>query len=366
MAIIVPHWSCNKAITLLVWACAWLACPAVASDWYGGAIHVNAGESIQAAINAAHPGQLILVAAGTYAEQLTVTTDGLQLVGKGAILVPPGSYVHNTCSGLAGPDTEAGICVAGQDVQLAEFVVEHRKVISVGRPVQDVVVTGFEVRGFSGLNIAVVGGQDVHVKGNTLYDGAQYGCLTVGSTSSHIESNTVASSSAMGDDLLFIAICMDDTSDVHVTKNHVADYSVGLCVQTDGADVSSNDVTNACYGAFVDPGVTGARVVANHVSDGNPLCASVPGGALIGIALLGAFDTQVHANLVEGLTTGGTNGSAVGIAILNDPVTGLESANNAVTGNVLRGNDVDIFVETPGQGNVVEGNQCSTPAELCS
>ncbi|KAH0841950.1 hypothetical protein FOPE_06971 [Fonsecaea pedrosoi] len=308
MAIIVPHWSSNKAMSPFVWACAWLECPGVASDWYGGAIHVNAGESTQAAINAAHPGQLILVAAGT-----------------------PGRSRYRSWY----------LC-AGQNVQLAEFVVEHRRVISVGRPVQDVVVTGFEVRGFSGLNIAVVGGQDVHVKGNTLYDGAQYGCLTVGSTSSHIESNTVASSCAMGDDLLFIAICMHDPSDLHVTKNHVADYSVGLCVQTDGADVSSNDVTNA---------------------DGNPLCASVPGGALIGIALLGAFD-QVHANLVEGLTTGGTNGSAVGIAILNDPVTGLESANNTVTGNVLRGNDVDIFVDTPGQG--VEGNQCSTPAELCS
>ncbi|OQV00708.1 Right handed beta helix domain-containing protein [Cladophialophora immunda] len=360
MAALVPHLS-GKAMCVFVWVCAWFAYATTAGDWYGGAIRVSAGESIQAAINTAHPGQLILVGAGTYAEQLTVTTDGLQLVGTGAILVPPNSYVQNTCSGLAGPDTEAGICITGQDIELADFVVEHRKVLSVGRPVQGVLVTGFEVQGFPGLNIAVVGGDDVQVKGNSLYDGAKYGCLTVGSKNSHIDANSVGST---GDEL-FIGICMDDMSDVQVTKNNIAGYSVGLCIQTDGAYVYANDVTNACYGAFVDPGTTGAQVISNHISDGNPVCATVPEGALLGITTLGAFSTQIQANLVEGMTTKGANGSAVGIAILNDPVTGLVSADNVVTGNVLRDNDVDIFVETPGQGNVVEGNQCSTPAELC-
>ncbi|KIX92476.1 uncharacterized protein Z520_11796 [Fonsecaea multimorphosa CBS 102226] len=364
-AALVSHWS-DKTVLVFVWLCVWLASSVTAGvDWYGGAIHVNAGESIQAAISAAHPGQMILVAAGTYAEQLTITTDGLQLVGQGAILVPPTSYDQNTCSGLAGPNTEAGICITGQDIELADFVVEHRKVLSVGRPVQGVVVTGFEVQGFSGLDIAVVGGQDVQVKGNTLYDGARYGCLTVGSKNSLIDANTVASTTPGEDQLLFIAICMDDVSDVHVTKNTISGYSVGLCIQTEGAYVSGNDVTNACYSAFVDPGTTGAQVISNHISDGDPLCATVPNAALIGIAVLGGFGTQIQANLVEGMTAAGTNGSAVGIALLNDPTTGLDAANNVVTGNVLRGNDVDIFVETPGQGNVVEGNQCSTPAELC-
>ncbi|KIW90648.1 uncharacterized protein Z519_08431 [Cladophialophora bantiana CBS 173.52] len=362
MAVLVWDWN-GKAALVLVSLCVLLTCPTAGGDWYGGAIRVKAGQSIQAAIDTAHPGQLILVAAATYAEQLTITTDGLRLVGKGAILVPPSSTVENTCSGLAGPETEAGICITGQDIELADFVVEHRKVLSVGQPVQGVLVTGFEVQGFSGLDIAVVGGQDVQVKGNTLYDGAQYGCLTVGSKNTHVDANNVASTG----DPLFIGICMDDMSDVRVTKNHVAGYTVGLCIQTNGAYVYANEVADACYGAFVDPATTSAQVIGNHISNGNPFCASVPDGALIGIAMLGAFDTQVQANLVEGMTIAGTsNGSAAGIAILNDPVTGLVSANNSVVGNVLRNNDLDIFVETPGHGNVVEGNQCSTPAELCS
>ncbi|OAP61575.1 hypothetical protein AYL99_03778 [Fonsecaea erecta] len=361
MAALNSRW-CGMAVFVFLWVCAWFASSVTAGGWYGGAIRVNAGESIQDAITSAHPGQLILVGAGTYAEQLTISTDGLQLVGQGAILVPPSSYGQNTCSGLAGPGTEAGICVTGQDIELADFVVEHRKVLSVGRTVQGVLVTGFEVQGFSGLDVAVVGGQDVQVKANMLYDGAQYGCLTVGSKSSRIYTNNVASTTG---NQLFIGICADDMSDVQVAQNHIDGYSVGLCIQTDGAYMYGNDVANACYGAFVDPGVTGAQVISNHIHDGNPVCATVPGGALIGITMLGAFGAQVQANLVEGMTAGGTNGSAAGIAILNDPVTGLNSSNNVVTANVLRDNNVDIFVQTPGLGNVVEGNQCSTPAELC-
>jgi hypothetical protein len=132
----------------------------------GDAVHVQAGQSIQAAIQAAHSGARIVVEAGTYAEQLTIEKDGISLVGRGAILVPPATPTQNLCSGLAGNDTEAGICVQGADVELAPFVQEHRKVLSVGRAVEGVSITGFQVRGFSGENIAVVGAQDAHVTGN--------------------------------------------------------------------------------------------------------------------------------------------------------------------------------------------------------
>ena len=102
-----------------------------ASDWHVGPTFVKAGESIQAAIDSAQPGRMVVVEAGTYAEQLTVTNDGLRVVTKGAVLVPPSTMAQNTCSGLAGPDTEAGICVTGQDIKLADCVVEHRKVLWV-------------------------------------------------------------------------------------------------------------------------------------------------------------------------------------------------------------------------------------------
>ncbi|KIW68589.1 hypothetical protein PV04_04527 [Phialophora macrospora] len=350
------------SMTLLV-VCACLVSPATAGDWHGDAIHVNAGESIQAAIDTAKPGQMIIVEAGTYAEQLAVGTDGLRLVSKGAVLVPPHSPVQNTCSGLAGPDTEAGICVTGQNIELADFVVEHRKVLSVGQPVKDVVVAGFQVQGFSGLNIAVVGGQAVQVVGNTLQDGTQYGVLTVGSKSTHIDANIVASTG----DLLYIGVCMDDLSDVQITNNHVTNYAVGLCVQTDDAYLYNNQITDTCWGVFVDPGTLGVHVLGNHISSPNPICATFPDPSLSGVLLAGASGTEIKGNTVEDMTAGGVpNVLAGGIGIVDDPITGETSSGNTVTGNVLRNNDIDIYVQTNGTGNVVVGNQCTTPAELCS
>jgi pectin methylesterase-like acyl-CoA thioesterase len=69
------------------------------------------GQSIHSVIDEARSGDHIFVPAGTYTEQLTIKTDGISLIGVGAILTPPATPISNTCSGLAGPETEAGICV---------------------------------------------------------------------------------------------------------------------------------------------------------------------------------------------------------------------------------------------------------------
>ncbi|KAI5455921.1 hypothetical protein BGZ63DRAFT_100433 [Mariannaea sp. PMI_226] len=144
---------------------------------------------------------------------LTISKDGIKLIGKGAVLVPPKKTVKNMCSGLSGPKTEAGICVQGKGIKMDKFVIEHRKVLSVERPVKDVSIIGFEVRKFSGINIAIIGARNTRVSKNTLTDGAKYGTLTAGSTKTAIEGNKVLHT---GLGVQGIAICMDNLSDVHV------------------------------------------------------------------------------------------------------------------------------------------------------
>ena len=41
------------------------------------------------------------------------------------------------------------------------------------------------------------------------------------------------------------------------------------------------------------------------------------------------------------------------------------ASRNVVEGNVFRGNDFDLFVNSTCTGNVVVGNKCSLPAGLC-
>jgi len=334
-------------------------------------IHVRPGQLVQDAIDAASRGDRILVEAGTYAEQLTIEKDGIVLLGIGAILVPPTPATTNHCSNLAGPGTQAGICVMGSEVDLAPFLVEHRKVLSVGAPVADVSITGFQVSNFSGANIAVVGAQNAQVTGNMLTDGEQYGFLAAGSTNIRVADNTVVSSSTTKPGS--IGICMDNVNvagGVQVSNNHISTYIYALCVQTPGAEVHDNHVSDSCNGIFVDPAIDGAKVRHNIISAANPGCGAY------GIILDGAVNSVVQGNLIEGQTN---NGLAAGLAIVDDPCTDPElslscsalraeavASGNVVIENILRHNDLDLLVNTTGTGNVITRNFCSTPEDLCA
>ncbi|KAM5350763.1 hypothetical protein ACJ41O_007268 [Fusarium nematophilum] len=320
-------------------------------------IYVKSHRNIQSALNKASSGDRIVVEAGIYAEQLTIEKDNIELIGKGAVLVPPKKAVKNKCSGLSGPKTEAGICVIGKGVKMARFIVDHRKVLSVERPVKDVSITGFEVHQFSGINIAIIGARNARVTKNTLTDGAKYGVLTAGSYKTLVSENKVsfkASATAVG----FIAICLDNLSDVLVKKNEVSNYEYGICVQTNGADVQYNKVTRCCFAIFVDPFVIGAKIRHNYAGPSNPACRGASG-----ITIDGAVRTKVSYNLIEGQKS---RGKAAGLAVIDDecPQSGpgivlsclthkrkAISSDNTFIWNTIRNNDLDVFANTTGKGN---------------
>src|SRR4051794_12987702 len=75
---------------------------------------VHPGESIQAAVDAASPGDTIVVQPGVYREAVLNQTDNLTLRGGGpggfTTIVPPHTPKPNAC-GLGEPAPLAGICV---------------------------------------------------------------------------------------------------------------------------------------------------------------------------------------------------------------------------------------------------------------
>src|SRR5262249_40026080 len=117
-----------------------------------GAVVVTPGHSIQAALDAAAPGTTIIVRAGTYAENLAITTDGIKLVGQGAVLVPPSTPVVTACSD---PDPSGdGICAVGQ----FDFTDPDNPVLL--DPLSNVTISGFTVRGFEGFGIVFFGAEN--------------------------------------------------------------------------------------------------------------------------------------------------------------------------------------------------------------
>lgn len=196
---------------------------ASADDYHepsGRTIYVKAGQKIQKAINSAPPGSEIVVAPGTYSEQLLINKDGIRLRGrKGAILEPPPRRIRNACSGNFGPGTQAGICIAGSGIQLSPFVAEHRKVLSVKRPVKGVSVSGFQVQGFVGANILTLGAENARIEHNALIDGSVYGFLASGSRNTFVGDNTIISSDPATPG--FIAMCMDNFSGAYGSNNGI-------------------------------------------------------------------------------------------------------------------------------------------------
>ncbi|CAK1367343.1 hypothetical protein CB0940_10637 [Cercospora beticola] len=327
--------------------------------------YVKARQSIQKAIDAASPGDCIHVAKGTYNEQLLIKKDGITLIGHDAQLAPPSSFKTNPCTGVMGPDSQAGICIAGKGIVLDEFIgIEHRKVRSVQKPVKGVSVSGFKVRDFIGANILVLGAEKTRIDANKLENGGIYGFLAAGSKKTTITNNKIKMPSTLG----FIALCVDDFRDAQATGNHLSTYGIGLCVQTNGAQLRKNFITNSCAGAFVDPFTDGAVLSENTIEKPFPNC---PNGT-VGIIIDGATNTKVTKNIIKDQV------AAAGLVIVDDPCTGgglacstrpgqaAIASNNVVKENVFQNNAFDIFINSTGTGNVAVRNQCTSPPDLCA
>ncbi|KAF4443148.1 hypothetical protein F53441_11547 [Fusarium austroafricanum] len=331
------------------------------------------GHKIQDAIKKASPGDRIVVEAGTYEEQLVIDKDGIQLEGRGAKLVPPTTYKRNGCTGLTQDqnkkEQQAGICITGYKVKTTEYKTEHKRVLSVKKPVNGVSVTGFSVTGFSGINIAVLGAKNTRITKNKLTDAPSYGALTLGSVNTVFEGNTVTTTAGG-----FIGICQDNFSDVRTVKNDISAHAIGVCVQTNGAVIAYNKLHDNCFGVIVDPAVKNALIANNYIGPTPAACGKNSGGILLD----GAVGTVVRDNTIEGQR--GTGGTGNGILIYDEacvatpeqPLSlacitlghGVKSMDNIVIRNTLKNNDNDITNLSKGRGNVVKCNTCQNPANL--
>src|ERR687894_1078969 len=152
----------TMALTLLVAGGVALAVTKIGSAGAQRSV-VGPGESIQKAINAAHPGDTIVVR-GVHREDVVIRKDGIKLRGEDAVIEAPArAKADSPCSKAFGPEA---ICVLG-DVNLKTEKLE-------GPSVSDVSVSGFTIRGFkiagkvgeSAYVIDVIGARNATVVGN--------------------------------------------------------------------------------------------------------------------------------------------------------------------------------------------------------
>jgi nitrous oxidase accessory protein NosD len=290
---------------------------------------VGPGDSIQAAVDAARPGDTILVH-GTHRENVAVQTDGLKLRGRDAVLLPPATPSAHACFDPTGPgEAVHGICVIG-DVDFETG--------SVSRYVERVSVTGFTARGYPGAGLVAVGARDTTFAHNRVA-GSEDG---------------IASASSIGTSVL---------------GNELTGGRFGTRVFSDAdAVVAANSLHDNCVGAFVLD-ARDTQVLANAVTRNTRACAGdedFPALSGLGVGLVGAMATTVTGNWITGNVPRGETAGGGGVAAIASP-DGTPLIGNRVRGNVLRGNEPDLSWDGSGTGNVFTPNVCRTsvPAGLC-
>ena len=345
---------------------------------------VGPGESIQKAVNAADPGDTIVVR-GVHREDVVIRKNGIKLRGEDAVIeAPPKAKADSPCSRTFG--TEA-ICVLG-DVNIKTGKL-------TGPRVSDVSVSGFTIRGFKSKG---KGGEEPFVidltaaRNATVVENRAIGNVAGGIVAFRNVNTTVAKNHIVGSPKTdVVGISVGFSSRTTVVKNVVRSIPEGLhairvgksidttvmgndlisdwigvaAEDSTGTKILSNDISRFSYaGIFMaGPKPANATVIGNNISGGvwgidvfgtirgsfagNTIHNNCAGMFFEALPSQPGGEFEVKGNTVVNNTRScraslfdppyevGINFSGIGIALLG--ASGMEVTGNQISGNVPSG-----------------------------
>ena len=288
-----------------------LAAPAFAKNWL-----VRPGESIQAAVDAAKPGDTVSVKPGTYHEAgspcpgnpsarcaVVVTKARIALVGA----LGAGRVVLENAGGQ-----DQGIAIAPADVDPATCLDDLAKRLPGPS------VTGFTVNGFDGEGIFLLCVDRFAVRFSETNDNAEYGIFPSHATRGSVDHNLATGSNDTG---IYIGQARDVRVDHNVARGNVSGFEIE---NSSGVRLDHN-VSTGNTGGILSFTLPFLDVKTNHdnridhnwvQSNNKPNSCVDPADAVCGVPqgtgvlLLAADANQVDHNLV-------LNNDSYGIAVAN-------------------------------------------------
>jgi parallel beta-helix repeat protein len=299
---------------------------------------VGPGESIQKAINAADPGDTIVVK-GVHREDVVIRKDGIKLRGEDGAVIKPPAKADSPCSRAFGLEA---ICVLG-DVNLDTLEVKKR--------VKDVSVSGFTIRGFKEggfvFSIDLTGTRDATVTGNRTVDNVNGGVIAAESINAKVVDNDLIGNPKSGAPAISVT---DNSLNTTVVNNvirsiPVFENAIDVILGSTNTTIEGNDFIDIWLGAKIEDS-PGTKILSNDMSRvGN-----------IGTYVVGqkSQDTKVVGNNISG----GAFGIYVG-----------DTKGGFIAGNNVHDNCAGMFFEAfkaePVGGFGVKGNTVTHNTRSC-
>ena len=342
-----------------------VACAAAASA--SATIVVGPGQSIQAAVDSASPGDTVLVRPGVYRQSVQIRTDGITLRGSGdfrggTVLVPPVPFPHSACAAAFGA---SGVCVLAKRVNM--------KTGAVTTPVTGDAVTALYIAGFPANGVFGYGTVGLRVTRVTAVNDGGYGISRFASTRTLFADDT-----AVGNHEAGFYVGDSPHAATVVRDNRAIGNQFGIFIRhARGVRVTGNWLTRNCQGVLVlddgQPGGAGNTVVwQNSVFRNNKFCpkhgdtpVNTKGG---GILLLGATHTWVVGNAVAGNAGHQINSGGIVVASAHALTHGSNPNFDTIRNNTAFGDHpADLIWDGTGTGVHFLANHCwtSVPAGLC-
>jgi parallel beta-helix repeat protein len=301
---------------------------------------VGPGESIQKAINAADPGDTIVVR-GVHREDVVIRKNGIKLRGDDAVIeAPTTAKADSPCSKAIAP---VAICVFG------DFNFETGE---VNKRVSDVSVSGFTIRGFKDKDAFVIGvfaARNATVVGNRVKGNVASGIIAVGSVNTTLAKNHVIGSPETDQ-----GIFVDISSRTKIVNNVVRSNEFGIDVnKSTNTTIAGNDSIGNVADGFGVIDSPGTKILSN-VARRNDTVGIFLGDTqrantkVVGNDLSGSdFGIFVSNSQGGSFAANEVHNNCAGMVFTSDFAPGPPSGNFAVKGNTVKDNTLSCAAPPP-------------------